>query len=55
MLLTLVRELLGTVPQVQQGSTIYNYEIIEYLVCAIVLVFILSLVYRMILSIFNRT
>lgn len=54
MLLSLLREILGTVPAPQQGNTIYNYEIIEYIVASIVLIFMLSLVYRMILSIFNR-
>lgn len=54
MLLQLVQELIGPVPNPQQGNTYYNYEIIEYIVCAIVLIFMLSLVYRMILSIFNR-
>lgn len=54
MIKTFVQELIGIVPSPQQGNTIYNYEIIEYMVCAIVLIFMLSLVYRMILSIFGR-
>lgn len=54
MLLTLLQEILGPVPNPQQGNTYYNYEIIEYIVAAVILIFMLSLVYRMILSIFNR-
>lgn len=51
MLITLVRELLGSVPS---AGTNYNYDILEYIVAAVILIFMLSLVYRMIISIFGR-
>lgn len=51
MIVTLVRELIGSVPSA--GSN-YDYSVLEYIVCAVVLIFMLSLVYRMIISIFGR-
>lgn len=53
MILNLVRELLGAVPS-PGGNSSVNYDIIEYLVSALVLIFLLSLAYRMIISIFGR-
>ena len=55
MIKTFVQELIGIVPSPQQGNTIYNYEIIEYMVCAGVLIIMLMLVYRMILAIFGKS
>lgn len=46
-----VRALLGSVPSA--GSN-YDYSVLEYVVSATVLIFILSLVYRMIISIFGK-
>lgn len=46
-----VRELLGSVPSA--GSN-YDYSILEYVISGTILIFMIALVYRMILSIFNR-
>lgn len=50
MIRDMIRELLGTVPSA--GSN-YDYAVLEYIVCATVLIFMLSLAYRMIISIFK--
>ena len=50
MIRDMIRELLGTVPS---AGTNYDYSILEYVVCATVLIFLLSLAYRMIINIFK--
>lgn len=49
MLQTYIQAILGTVPT---GNNV-NYEIIEYIVCATVLLFCLSLGYRMLIKLFG--
>lgn len=49
MLQTYIESILGTVPT---GNNV-NYEIIEYIVCATVLLFCLSLGYRMLIKLFG--
>lgn len=50
MIRDMIRELLGTVPS---AGTNYDYAILEYVVCATVLIFLLALAYRMIITIFK--
>lgn len=54
MIQTLVRALLGNVPNYTSGNTQYNYDIVEYMVCAMVLLFLLMMAYRMITAIFGK-
>lgn len=54
MIQTLVRELLGNVPNFNSGNTNYNYDIVEYMVCAMVLLFLLMMSYRLIIAIFGK-
>lgn len=50
MLKTYIQAILGSVPT---GGNNTNYEIIEYIVCATVLLFCLSLGYRMLIKLFG--
>lgn len=50
MITSYIRELLGNVPSA--GSN-YDYAILEYVVSATVLIFLLALAYRMIIAIFK--
>lgn len=54
MIPTLIEALIGSPPNYTSGNTQYNYDVLEYMICAIVLIFMLSLVYRMIISIFGK-
>lgn len=54
MIQTLVRALIGNVPSYNSGSTQYVYDIVEYMVCAMVLIFLLMMAYRMITAIFGK-
>lgn len=45
-----VRELLGSVPSAGNN---YNYAVLEYMVSAMLLLFIMNFVYRLLLSIFG--
>lgn len=50
MLITYIRELLGNVPS---AGTNYNYAILEYIVAATVLLFLVSLAYRFLIALFR--
>lgn len=50
MLIQYIRELLGNVPSA--GSN-YDYAILEYIVAATVLIFLVSLAYRFLISLFR--
>lgn len=50
MLISYVRELLGNVPSA--GSN-YDYSILEYVVSATILIFLVSLAYRFLISLFK--
>lgn len=49
MIKTYIQSILGNVPT----SSNVNYDIIEYIVCATVLLFCLSLGYRMLIKLFG--
>lgn len=51
MIVQYVRELIGSVPS---GGSNYDYSVLEYIVCATVLIFMLSLAYRLIITVFGR-
>lgn len=50
MLISYIRELLGNVPSA--GSN-YDYSILEYVVAATVLIFLVSLAYRFLIALFR--
>lgn len=50
MLIQYIREILGNVPSA--GSN-YDYSILEYVVAATVLIFLVSLAYRFLISLFR--
>ena len=50
MLITYIREILGNVPSA--GSN-YDYAVLEYIVSATVLIFLVSLAYRFLISLFR--
>lgn len=50
MLISYIRELLGNVPSA--GSN-YDYAILEYVVAATLLIFLVSLAYRFLISLFR--
>ena len=50
MLISYIRELLGNVPSA--GSN-YDYSILEYVVAATVLIFLVSLAYRFLITLFR--
>lgn len=54
MIQTLVRALIGNVPSYTVNNTSYVYDIVEYMVCAMVLLFLLMMAYRMITAIFGK-
>lgn len=50
MLITYIREILGNVPSA--GSN-YDYAVLEYIVAATILIFLVSLAYRFLISLFG--
>ena len=50
MITTYIRELLGNVPSAGNN---YDYSVLEYIVSATVLIFLCSLAYRVILTLFK--
>lgn len=50
MLIQYIREILGNVPSA--GSN-YDYAVLEYIVAATILIFLVSLAYRFLISLFR--
>lgn len=52
MIINWLDTLIGDLPTYSSGSS-YNYEIVRYVIAGVILIFMISLVYRMIQSMFG--